>query len=372
MNDDPLLFPYMVWAHTESFVSPYSLAQSGMPAPDPAVLGAAPEIDLSPPAADALPEVRARLARLFGLPAERVFPTAGASGAMQLLAQRYFAPGVRVVTEIPSYEPFRALPTRQGAELRIVERRLEEDWYLDPARVERELAGAGRGHVFVTNPHNPTGACLGEEEIRSLARAAAAHGGVLISNEVYMEFARPDERVHAFALAENAISIGSLTKAYGLGALRVGWMLLGEGLAGELPHLLDLSYLDHVDLPTPSLRLAARALDRLEDLLVPVRRFETECRPSLVTWLEESRQVVGLPPRLGLAAFPRVEGVPDTRNLARHLAASSGVDVVPGEFFGAPGHVRVGYGVPRETLVEGLARLEAGIREYPARVSGAS
>ncbi len=370
MSEPVLRFPYMVWARTESFVSPFSLAQSGMPAPDPLLLGPPPPIDLAPPGQAALPAVRARLAELFGVASERVLLTSGASGAMHLAAQRWFGPGARVVTEVPSYEPFRALPLLHGAELRTVERRLDEGWRLDLGRVRAALAGASPGHVFVASPHNPSGATLTPDEVVDLARAAEGQGGVLVANEIYMEFARPKERVHAFALAQNAVSIGSLTKAYGLGALRLGWMLLGEGLVGELPRLHDLAYLDGVDLSTPALRLAERALDRLPELLAPVRRLEVESRPVLVDWLARSRALEGLAPALGLATFARARGVSDTRALARYLAADFGVDAAPGEFFGAPGYLRIGYGVPRATLVEGLRRLEEGVLAFRGRSAG--
>ena len=92
--------------------------------------------------------------------------------------------------------------------------------------------------------------------------------------------------------------------------------------------------------------------------------MEAECRPHLVRWLTETDGVTGPPPRFGLAAFPRIEGVDDTLALARYLAREFGVDVVPGEFFGLRGHVRVGFGVPEETLREGLERLTRGIEAF--------
>ena len=366
----PLQFPYMVWAHEESWISPWSLSQSGMPAPDPAVLGDPPPIDLSPPAADALPALRNRLAELFATDPERVLVVPGGSGAMQVAALRWFHSGTRVVTETPSYEPLRSLPAFFGADTRVVARRPEDGWRLDPAAVERELAAGPApshpGHVFLSTPHNPTHVRTSAEDLVRLARAAERAGGVLVSNEVYMEFAQPDDRVHAFALADNAVSIGSLTKAYGLGALRVGWMLLGKGLARELASLTDMAYLGWVDLPTPALRLASRSLERIPALLQPARRFEAESRPLLVDWLARGEEVEGRPPELGLASFARVRGVDDTRALARFLAAEHQVDVAPGEFFGAPGWIRVGYAVPRETLAEGLRRLDEGIRAFRA------
>lgn len=364
----PRRFPYMKWAQTESFVSPFSLAQSGMPAADPAWLGPPAPADLAPPPAGAEQDLRARLGELFGVPPERVLLTMGASGAMHLLAQHYFRSRPRVVTEVPSYEPFRALGELHGAETVTVHRRVEDDFRLDPGRLEAALAGASPGHVFVSNPHNPTGCTAGAEEVLAGAQAAERAGGVLISNEVYMEFAHVDERVHAFALAPNTWSIGTLTKAYGLGALRVGWIIAGEGVAHEIAALEDLHFLDCVSLPTPSLRLGLAALDHLPALLEPLRRFERDCRPHLVRWLAEEERVRAPAPHLGLTAFPRLAGIDDTHDFARYLARELQVDAVPGEFFGCPGHLRVGFGVPEETLVEGLRRLSQALASYsPSR-----
>ena len=372
---ESLRFPYMVWAHTESFLSPYCLSQSGMPAPDGTLLGQAPPIDLSPPTAEALPALNARLGELFGVETERLLVTAGASAAMLTLAQRFFRPGSRVVTELPSYEPFRALPELHGAELRIVQRRVEDQFRLPIDQIEAALEDCSPdrpGHIFISNPHNPTGQSLEREELIRLAGIAERAGGLLISNEIYMEFAPTDERVHAFDLAPNAISIGGLTKAYGLGALRIGWLILGTGPAAEHRHLTDHTYLNYVDLPTATLRLAVQALAHLEELLQPVRQFETHCRPHLLRWLKDTPGVTCPPPRYGLAAFPHLDGISDTRELSRYLSREVSVDVVPGEAFGMSGHIRLGFGVPEETLVEGLKRLTGGIEAFRSGAAGPS
>src|SRR5690606_7902481 len=113
----------MVWAHRESFRSPFCLAQSGMPVPDPSPWRDV-RLDIGHPAAEALPALEAQLATLFGVRPERVIVTPGASAAMLLVALAYFR-GARVVAEVPSYEPLRALPELVGAELTLVRRRLD-------------------------------------------------------------------------------------------------------------------------------------------------------------------------------------------------------------------------------------------------------
>ena len=367
--DDAILFPYMVWAHTEATRSPWCLSQSGMPTADPDRFAAPGRLDLSHPSADALPRLEARLAGLFGVAPERVLVVAGgASGAMHLAALRWFGPGTRVVSEIPSYEPLRALPRLLGAETVLLERRPESGFALEPGRAD-DLARGARGpvHVFVTSLHNPSGAAAGPETLAALARTAGRAGGVLVSCEVYTEYLPNERRVHAFACAPNAVSIGSFTKAWGLGPLRLGWLVLGEGLAGERALLQDRMYLTTVDPPTPCLVAGLAALDHVDRLLQPLRRVEAECRPHWERWLRETPGVDAFVPEHGIIAFPRLVGVDDTRAFARWLAAEHGVDVVPGEFFGRAGHVRIGCGVPEATLVEGLARLGRGLAAWRRR-----
>jgi aspartate/methionine/tyrosine aminotransferase len=292
---------------------------------------------------------------------------------MHLAAARWFRHGTRVVVDRPSYEPFRALPAHFGAQTVEIARRLEDGWSLDPAAVRAALVGAkGAGHVFFANLHNPTGARSKAGDLREMAAAAADHGGKLVVCEVYMEYAPAAERLHAFQIAPNGVSIGSLTKAYGLGPLRAGWMVLGEEAAKERESLIDTLYLDYVDPPTQPLRAYARALEQLEALARPIGKVEAESRPIWERWLRETEGVKAHVPGRGIIAFPRIEGVKDTRALCEFLVREHQVDVVPGEFFGEPGHIRVGCSLPPPLLEAGLKRLADGIRAFRAAQGSAA
>lgn len=362
-----VLFPYMFWAHSEPARTPYPLTQSGMPTAD-ASLFADLRIDLGHPSAEALPALEAAIAKRQGVPAERVLAMLGASGGMHVAALRWFRPGVRVVTDAPSYEPFRALPRHFGADTVVLERRLEDGWRLDVAAVERACAGArGPVHIFFANPHNPTGARTSVEDLARLAAAAARTGGNLIVCEVYMEYVPAAERTFAHQVAPNGVTIGSYTKAYGVGPLRFGWIVLGEGLAKEARTVRDATYLAHVDPPTTTLQAARVAFAREAELWRPAARNHAEVKPRLDRWLRECAAIESTVPAHGIIAFPRVKGVADTRALCDHLVREQLVDVVPGEFFGRAGHVRVGCGVPLGQLEEGLARFERGVRDFTAR-----
>ena len=363
-----LHFPYMFWAREKSARTAHPLSQSGMPPASAELLGLPPDPagDLLHPT-EWLPRLEAAVGAHVGVPGERVIVTGGATGALHLAASALF-PEAHVVTEKPGYDPFRALAELYGRTTTVLERRLEEGWALDPEVVGRSLfARRGPAHVFACNPHNPSGALTGPEGIRALAERAAETDGVLVCNETYMEFAPPEERFHAASLAPNTLSLGSLTKAYGLGALRIGWVVLGEGLAGERERLLDRLYLAAVDNPSSSLRAGLHALEHIARFDERVRRVDRESRPLFARWLEEEEAVEGTLPPYGISAFPRVRGVHDTRELVEHLVERADVDVVPGSFFGAPAHVRVGFGLDPELLERGLAKLSEGLRSYASR-----
>lgn len=358
----------MFWAHGEAVRSPWCLSQSGMPAAPLHVLEGRSLADLSHADQSAQPELRRRLAALLDVEESRILLTLGASGGMQLAAQALFRPSTRVLAETPSYDPLRALPAWLGAEVRLLERRAERGFTFDMAEAERLASGAsGPCHVFITNSHNPSGALLPAAELAALAAVAARRHGVLVSCEVYMEFASARERVHAALVAPNAISIGSLTKAYGLGPLRVGWCILGEDLAAEREHFVDLTYLGHVDPPTPALVAALNALDHLDELVRRLREVERESKPRMASWLAQRAGLACVAPRLGITAFPRLAPADEidapgaARALARFLQQAHQVDVVPGDFFDRPGHLRLGFGLPPATLDGALERLGRGL-----------
>ncbi len=354
----------MFWAHHEGFKSPWCLSQSGMPVPETSFLDGL-SLDVSHPCVEALPSLEARLAELFGVPVERVRVTVGASAAMQLASMLWFRTGSRVLAETPAYEPIHQLPQLYGAQVRPLQRHAANGWLIDPSEIRGRLAtGTGPAHAFITNCHNPTGVLMEANRVAAIGEEVAQHGGVLISCEAYMEFLPNERRVHAFAVAPNGVSIGTLTKAYGLGALRIGWMILGEQVAEEHMSLTDMSYLSYLDPPTPSLVAGRRALDHLVELSQPIRRIEAESRPHWTRWLQETPGIQAVVPEFGLHAFPRIDGVDDTAALVEYLQAEHQVDVVPGEYFGAPGHLRVSCGVPEETLKQGLERLTGGIEVW--------
>src|SRR5262249_49491357 len=165
----------------------------------------------------------------------------------------------------------------------------------------------------------------------------------------------------------------TLTKVYGLGLLRCGWIVA----APEVIRALRTPWVDAYGIGSRLTQgLSSVVLDRMEvfeahwksvvggDRAVaragtgpPVAGGRAVTAPLIA----EGR-IEGEVPEDGVVWFPRITGCADTDALTRTLASERKVFVVPGGFFGARGHIRIGLGGDPGTLREGLARLGAGLQ----------
>jgi hypothetical protein len=213
---------------------------------------------------------------------------------------------------------------------------------------------------MVTNPHNPTGALSGVDDMRALGALAERHGCYVLADEIYLDAIAGPPQAVAASVSPRIITTGSLTKAYGLAGLRCGWALADSVLCEELHRARDL-----VD-GTGSIlaeRAAAIAFDHLPALAERARGI---LGPNLALFgdvMAHQPALEWVAPRGGTVAFPRLrEGVSAdafTDRLLREFETA----VVPGRFFEAPAHFRVALGIPRDVLERGLGAIGRALRQ---------
>src|ERR1700722_10305184 len=181
-------------------------------------------------------QLRAAIARYNDVPAAEAIAALGTTHALWLAYASLTSPGDEVLVESPGYEPVSRIAEGMGLSVRTFERAPAERFALDPDRVARAITPATTV-VSVTNLHNPGGVRASDEALCAVAAVAAAQGATLLVDEVYAPFdalvdASGVFRGSARKLAPNIVTVGSLTKAYGLGNHRFGWVLGSpEGLA---------------------------------------------------------------------------------------------------------------------------------------------
>jgi len=319
-------FHHMLWAkaHTNS-PAPFELGFSG--AGHPTGPGYREFVSGDP-------VLQAKLARKYGVPEHHIYLTAGTGLANFVTLAAFVGRGDIVAVERPRYTPLAEIPGGLGGQVVDVVRRPDGSLGAIPKKAKL---------MVTTTPHNPTGRLLTDADWKKLARFADA-GGIVVVDEVYRDLQKKPPAVAA-RRHPRFLTTGGVTKTYGLGSLRMGWVF------GE-PELLDrvrrVNDLVSVQCSTPSILALRRVWDRLPEFrrnaMRPIARNLATLRRSGVPFIE---------PEAGLTAFVRV-GDGD-----RCMAAMTerGVGVATGSFFGDNRYVRVFLGADPAIFREGIQRL---------------
>jgi aspartate/methionine/tyrosine aminotransferase len=355
----PMGSSYLEWAKLSSHAK-YNLATSGI-ANVP--LGELPvrieELELTSAGSYGYGPLLERLAEHFGVSRDRVVSATGASMANHLAMAAVVEPGDEVLIEEPAYEPFLAVARYLHADVKRFPRRCENGFQIDPDDVKRAITPSTR-LVVVSNLHNPTGARTSEEMLRRIGEIAAAAGAHVLVDEVFLQLPSETGTPSAAHLGANFMATGSLTKAYGLSGLRCGWVVASADLAKRMRRLDDLFGLTQAHIAE---RLSVIALDHFDAIAARARSILKRNRPLLDQFLDARADLDAVRPAGGTIVFPRlVRGSAD--GFSEFLRERFEASVVPGRFFDAPDHFRIGIGGATELVCEGLRRLAAALDEF--------
>lgn len=357
------MFPptrYLAWANEFFGKIGFDSASSGIPR------ASFEEVGLAAPTLDdptGYQRLRESIAFYNDVPVADVAPAMGTSHAIFLAYAAMLGPDDEIILENPVYEPLVRNATGLGARIRFFERSAATGYAVDPVKVAARVTPRTRA-IVVTNLHNPTGVRIDDETLRELARIAEARGAYLLVDEVYAPFDDlPDDgvfRTSARKLGANVVTIGSLTKCYGLGMHRVGWVL---GPPEVQVGIRDASLATFGHMPLSHACIGAC-------LLSNIGRFSKRAKPLFAgkrelaeRWVRSFPNATWSAPRSGLFGFVTLEGRDDLRPDIERLARENDVLVGPGTFFGIPNGFRLSWAnLPTPRFEEGLDRLTPLIR----------
>ncbi len=318
--------------------------------------------------ADGNPFVVAALARRLGVEEGQILCTTGATGALSLICRALLKPGQRLLVETPAFDLFHRIARSLDRPVDYFSRRGPR-YEIDPDEVRKALTPDTR-IILLSNLHNPSGMALDRETLVAIGRVAEDHGAVVVVDEVYADYGGPGFVTASPGLSPAFIRVGSLTKGFGLSTLRCGWITADQAVLAPIRALSEevefgVSRLAHA--------VAALVLENPQ----PFDRWRADmmasARPIIESWhgrwLADGLMAGDLPPH-GCITFPRPIGIDSCIRFAQWLADRSGVVVAPGAYFGAPGHIRIGFALPAAELDAGLQALTDGLQLYRAQFAG--
>jgi len=305
------------------------------------------------------PSLIEHLSFKYGISQKKIVPASGTTNAVYLAMLATIGRGDNVIIETPVYDPLVITAQELGAQVTYLERKAP-DYKIDLDRLS-DLITPKTKLIVLTNLHNPSGAFIREEQLIQIAELARTkgNGAYVLVDEVYHDFV-VGIQPKAASMADNIISVASLTKVYGLSLLRAGWIFANPKLVEKIRPL----YLMVEGIGSRYLEVVSSvAVEHLDEYLAYSRELAAQNRMNLWDAMEPLLKTEILTPNIpenGCVYFPQVAGLEDTREFVRELSDKYRVYVVPGYLFGEPKAIRIGFGgkpedfkIAAERFVEG-------------------
>lgn len=355
--------PYMTWAKHHP-PAKYDLCGSNLLhlALDE-LKGARDSLEISCPNDDGYPPLLEAIAMRYGVATERVATGNGAAGAGFLAMGALLRPGDRVLAEFPGYDPLFGAARLLGADIRFFERSWENGWKVDVDSLAQEITPSTR-LIILTNLHNPTGVYTDPWTLMKIGDLADTVGAKVLVDEVYLETVTKVDTTPAATRSETFVSVSSLTKAFGLGGLRVGWVLADPETIERVRRVRDV--VDAVG-SVPSERLGVVAFQHIDQLVARARHILEPHALMLRRLVETRDELDWVAPAGGSLGFPRLVGTDDAQPFVDFAREKFEVAVVPGHLFGQPAHFRVAVAGRRRIVEEGIDALGKALDAWARR-----
>lgn len=307
------------------------------------------------------PELRRGIATLYEqLTAEQMLVHAGAEEAIFNFMHVALNPADEVIVHSPCYQSLAEVARGIGAQVKAWQARPEAGWSLDLTDLEKLLTA--RTRVVVVNfPHNPTGFLPAPDFVHQLVQLSRQHGFIILADEVYRGLElHPTDRLPALAeLDDRAVSLGVMSKTYGLAGLRIGWVATrNQQLFDQMAAFKDYTTICN---SAPSEFLATLALRHADTLAHSNRQIIHNNLDLLDAFFAEHDQLFSWSrPLAGPIAFPELrQGQVDS--FCHQLVEKAGVLLLPGTLYSPDLNAfRIGFG--RANMPAALERFDSYLR----------
>ena len=304
------------------------------------------------------PALREEIAALTGgVGPEQCVVLAGAEEAIFITMHALLSPGDHVVVLFPAYQSLHEVARYIGADVSYWQMHEEDGWR--PSLDElRTLIRSETKCIIVNTPHNPTGFHFSAAEMRELIAIAEKHGCWLFCDEVYRfgEYDQVDCLPAVAAEYAKGISVGVMSKSFGLAGLRLGWVATpDEDLVSRI-----LAWKDYTTICTsaPAEFLSRIALRHADTIIERNRAVLNENLPILRDFfVRHSDLFRWAEPKAGPICFPRYRGEEGAAVFCDTIVRETGVLLLPETVYGdGDEHFRIGFG--RRDMVPALAVLD--------------
>ena len=306
------------------------------------------------------PELRENIAALYsGCTSSNVLVTVGAIEANFNSIQALLKPGDEIAIMLPNYMQIWGIAKNYGLKINTFHLSEKDGWQMNEDELKQAVTAKTK-LIAICNPNNPTGHILTDEEMKTIINEAERVGAWILADEVYAgaERIKEEETTSFYSRYDKVIATGSLSKAYGLPGLRVGWAIGPKDIIDKIWRRHEYTTLS-TSIFSNKLAALALSIKVRPRIIQRTRNFIRKGFPILQQWIEQQKDTFQLvPPQAAAIAFVRYHLEINSTEFATKLIQEKSVLIVPGDHFGMDKFIRISYGLPQNYLTEGLNRIQ--------------
>ncbi len=293
----------------------------------------------------------------------QVLVTNGAKQAIFNVCAAVLDPGDEVLVPAPFWVTYPASISLTGAVPVPVETTADRDFKVTVEQLEAH-AGERTKAVILVSPGNPTGSVYSADEIGRIGRWAVERQVWVIADEIYQRLSYEDDvapSVAGTSHLDKLILINGVAKTYAMTGWRVGWVVAPDDVVDAAARLQSHST---GNVSNVSQQAALAALTGPQEAVSERRQAFDRRRKLMHSGVSSMPGVSCHEPRGAFYVFPDVTGLlgdrfPTSADLSTAIIEEAAVATVPGESFGAPGHIRLSYALGEEDIERGLGRISS-------------
>lgn len=304
------------------------------------------------------PALRGQIASLYEtLTAEDIVVHAGAQEPIFNLMNVLLESSDHVICQFPIYQSLYEVAHAIGCEVSKWEAKSDAlGWSISLSELESLILPNTR-LVILNSPNNPTGYTFSKEELEQIADIAKRHNLYVLCDEVYKGVELDGVIRPWFAdLYEKGISLGVMSKAYGLAGLRIGWLASKDHEL--LAQLMKMKHYTSICSSGPSEFLAEMALRHGSEILSRNKNLIMENIAAADAFFSKYPHIFEFnKPCAGPVAFLKMQVDRPIDLFCDEMVEESGILLLPATVFDVEGpYVRIGFG--RKDFIENLSRFK--------------
>lgn len=312
-----------------------------------------------------LPKLREQISTSLypSLKSENILTFSGAEDAIFCALHTLCGPEDHIITFTPCYQSLFEIPRLKGTAVTTIPLRPENEWRIDMDDVRKAMRKNTAG-IIINFPHNPTGQVISEQTLKELINLCDHNGLWLFSDEVYRLLGKPDDgwAPNAADIYPRALSLGVMSKSFGMAGLRVGWLACED--ISLLSRIEKMKHYTSICNSAPAEILSLIALREKDSILRRNNAIVTNNLLLLDDFFQEYKELFEwIRPQGGCVGFVHYKGSLSVETLTHNLVRDQGVLLMPASVYDLDTpYFRIGFG--RENMPESLRKFKVFLENH--------